>query len=162
MKTVITFKAIRDRKVVFKDIPIEHNFEVIPECEFHGVKLPATSIESQVINYLDETDKRELMDKYGFDIIIDYYPKRKKKTKEEEIKEFIDYCQPLFEAYPQYKRPFEAIISDHGSFIFGRKKSNYNKLTQIMSIYDMVMKGASGTMDMVLKTLKSDNIKKLD
>lgn len=162
MKTIITFKAVRDRKVVFKNIPIEHNFKVIPESEFYGVKLPAISIESQVINYLDETDKRELMDKYNFDIIIDYYPKKKRKTKEDEVIEFMEYCQPLFEKHPEYKRPFEAIISDHGLFIFGRKKSNYNKLIEIMNIYNMVMKGANGTMDMVLKTLKSDNIKKLD
>lgn len=162
MKTIITFKAFKDRKIVYRNIPIKHDFKEIPESEFQGVKLPPISIESQVINYLDEIDKTELMEKYGFDMIIDYYPKRRSKTKEEEIYEFMMYCEPLFKEHPEYKRPFEGIISDHKDFLFGKRKRNDTKLLEIMSIYNMVMKGANGAMDIAVKIFTSPNQKELE
>ena len=80
MVTVITFKAISERKIVHKNIAIEHNFEEIPPIKFMGVELPATSVESQVIDMLDESDKSQIMIDYDFDIILDYYPKKPRKN----------------------------------------------------------------------------------
>lgn len=72
MKTIITFKALRGREIVYKNIPIYHNFKEIPPHEFDGLK-PAISVEDQVIRHLDEIDKRDMMIEHDFDIIIDYY-----------------------------------------------------------------------------------------
>lgn len=97
MKTKVTFKVLSDRKVIQKTLEIEHpRFEEIPEQMFNGIKLPRTSIESQVIDYLDSIDKRDLMVENDFDIIIDYWPckKRSKNGKDKEIKEFIKFCKP--------------------------------------------------------------------
>lgn len=81
MKTIITFKALRRGRVVHKHVPIYHNFEELPSTEFNGITFPPTSVESQVIEQLDNMDKSDLMFKYDFDIILDYYPKRKREKK---------------------------------------------------------------------------------
>ena len=115
-KTIVTFKALRDGVVVYKNIPIYHHFQELPAEEFNGIQLPATSVESQVIHYLDEIDKRDMMIQYDFDIIIDYFPK-KKRVKKNEIEEFVKFCKPYLDLYPQLTRPFEAVISE-GSYTF--------------------------------------------
>ena len=157
-KTIITFKAITsDRRIVHKNIAIEHEFEVIPSRMWRGIELPATSIEEQVMNQLDETDKRQIMLDYDFDIILDYYPKKPRKKKADEIAEFMKYCEPIFEAFPHYKRAYEAIISEYKDNLFGKRKSNKTKLDEVMSIHSMIMKGAQGTIDMALKILNQTN-----
>ena len=84
MKTKVKFKAISHQgEVVYFTHEFEHpDFEVKPPSEFLGVKLPETTIESQVIDWLDSQDKKSLMydkDVYG---IIDYWipTKVKKQT----------------------------------------------------------------------------------
>lgn len=143
MVTVITFKAISERRVVHRNIPIEHNFEEIPPTKFHGVELPPTSVESQVINMLDETDKSQIMVDYGFDIILDYYPKKPRKKKVDELKEFIEYCQEVVDKIPSFKIPLEAIISESKD-LFGKGKSNEAKLKEIIKRYDLIIKGVNG------------------
>lgn len=158
--TNVTFKAITDdRRLVNKSIPIHHNFEVIPEQEFMGVMLPPTSVEYQVIEFLDKQDKRELMDKYGFVLIIDYYIKKKRKTKADEFEEFKKFLAPYFAQSPILKRPFEAIISESKDMLFGKGKSNETKLKEVMNAYEMIIKGIHGALNMMLnkvnKTLES-------
>lgn len=151
--TNVTFKALtNDRRLVHKIIPIHHNFEVIPEQNWNGVKLPQTSVESQVINFLDEQDMRELMDKYDFYLIIDYYIKKKKKrkTKADEFEEFSKFLSPYFAMFPTLKRPYEAIISESKDVLFGKGKSNKQKLEEVMNAHSMIIKGIEGTLSMVL------------
>ena len=150
----VTFKALTDdRRLVHKTIPIHHNFEVIPEQIWHGVKLPPISVESQVIHFLDEQDKRELMEKYNFYIIIDYYIKKKRKTKADEFEEFRKFIAPYFAEFPILKRPFEAIISESKDMLFGKGKSNEAKLKEVMNAYEMIIKGVHGAVNMVLKNI---------
>ena len=150
----VTFKALTDdRRLVHKTIPIHHNFEVIPEQIWHGVKLPPISVESQVIHFLDEQDKRELMEKYNFYIIIDYYIKKKRKTKADEFEEFRKFLAPYFEEFPILKRPFEAIISESKDMLFGKGKSNETKLKEVMNAYEMIIKGVHGAVNMVLNNI---------
>ena len=157
-KTIITFKAITsDRRIVHKNITIEHEFEVIQAQKWHGIDLPPTSIEEQVMNQLDKTDKSQIMLDYDFDLIIDYWPKKPRKKRTDEIVEFMKYCEPIFEAFPNWKRPFEAIISDHKDKLFGKRKSNKTKFEEILSIYMMTMKAANGALDMALKIFKKPN-----
>lgn len=165
--TIITFKAITsERKIVRRNIPIEHEFEVIPAQKWHGIDLPPTSIEEQVMNQLDETDKSQIMADYDFDIILDYWPKKPRKKKGDELKEFMEYCQPIIDLNPSFKRPFEAIISECKDTLFGKGKSNKTKLDEVMKMYELIMKSTSGTLDMVNKTLdrilKDDKTKKLE
>lgn len=162
--TKVTFKAITDdRRLVHKTIPIHHNFEVIPEQEFMGVMLPQTSVEYQVIHFLDEQDKSELMDKYGFSMIIDYYVKKKRKTKADEFEEFRKFLVPYFAMYPQLKRPFEAIISESKDTLFGKGKSNEKKLKEVINAHSMILKAVDGTLNLMLKGVygKDNNEKAL-
>lgn len=165
--TIITFKAITsERKIVRRNIPIEHEFEVIPAQKWHGIDLPPTSIEEQVMNQLDETDKSQIMADYDFDIILDYWPKKPRKKKGDELKEFMEYCQPIIDLNPSFKRPFEAIISECKDSLFGKGKSHKTKLDEVMKMYELIMKGTSGTLDMANKALNrilnSDKTKKLE
>lgn len=164
--TIITFKAITsDRRIVNRNIPIEHDFVEIPAQKWHGIDLPPTTVEEQVMNQLDETDKTNIMLDNDFDLIIDYWPKkpRKRKKKDDELKEFMRYCQPLIDENPSFKRPFEAIISESKDTLFGKGKSNEAKLKEVMKMYDLVMKGASGVTKMVMGILAKydDESKKL-
>lgn len=163
--TIITFKAITsERKIVRRNIPIEHEFEVIPAQKWHGIDLPPTSIEEQVMNQLNETDKSQIMADYDFDIILDYWPKKPRKKKGDELKEFMEYCQPIIDLNSSFKRPFEAIISECKDTLFGKGKSNKTKLDEVMKMYELIMKGTSGTLDMVNKLLEKtlDRTKKLE
>ena len=59
MKTKVIFRGLSDGRIVYRHIQIRHNFSIIPETEFLGYKLPAQSVESQVIDYLDSIDKSD-------------------------------------------------------------------------------------------------------
>lgn len=155
--TNVTFKALTDdRRLVRKTIPIHHNFEVILEQEFMGVMLPPTTVEEQVIHFLDEQDKSELMDKYGFYMIIDYYIKKKRKTKTNEFEEFRKFLALYFAQFPILKRPFEAIISESKDMLFGKGKSNETKFKEVMNSHLMILKGVNGAFDIVLKILRNN------
>ena len=152
--SIITFKAITsDRRIVCKNIPIHHNFEVIPSQEYMGVTLPPTSVEEQVIHFLDEQDKTALMEKYDFYLIIDYYPKKKRKSNANEFEEFKNFITPILNQFPVLKRPFEAIISESKDVLFGKGKSNEEKLKEVMNSHSMIMKGVHGVVNMVLKNI---------
>ena len=155
-KTIITFKALRDGRVVYKSIPIHHNFKELPPSDFNGIKLPATSVESQVIHYLDEIDKGDMMIQYNFDIIIDYFPK-KKKVKKNEIETFIKFCKPYLDMYPSLIRPFEAVISEAQNIIFGNNKSNEQKFKEVLKMIDISFKASAGTMEIINAILNREN-----
>lgn len=155
-KTIITFKALRDRRVVYKHIPVYHNFKELPESYINGIKLPVTSIESQVMNYLDEIDKSDIMIQHNFDIIIDYFPK-KKRVKKNEIEEFIKFCKPCLDLYPQLIKPFEVVISESQELLFGNNKSNKQKFKEVLSMINVSLKAATGTMNLINKILKETN-----
>lgn len=155
-KTIVTFKALRDGVVVYKNIPIYHHFQELPAEEFNGIQLPATSVESQVIHYLDEIDKRDMMIQYDFDIIIDYFPK-KKRVKKNEIEEFVKFCKPYLDLYPQLTRPFEAVISESQELLFGKRKSNEQKFKEVLGMINVSFKAAEGTMNLMNKILKRTN-----
>lgn len=169
-KTIVTFKALRKGKVVYKNIPISHHFEELPEENFNGIQLPITSVESQVIHYLDEIDKRDMMVQYDFDIIIDYFPK-KKRVKKNEVEEFVKFCRPYLDMYPYLIRPFEAVISESQDLLFGKRKSNEQKFKETLHLISVSFKAAEGAMNLInriwkgtsdeLKTLSAD-IKSID
>lgn len=152
-KTIVTFKALSNRKIVYKNIPILHDFVELPAEKFMGIKLPRTSVEYQVINYLDEIDKSEIMSKYGFDMIFDYYVRKKQKKQRlsDEFKDFVNYIKPTIGENPILKRPFEAIISESYDVLFGYKKSNAQKLKEVINSYTMITKAVGGTLDTLLK-----------
>ena len=160
MKTKITFKVLSDRKVIYKTLEIEHpRFEEIPEQMFNGVKLPRTSIESQVIDYLDSIDKRNLMVENDFDIIIDYWPckKRSKNCKDKEIKEFITFCKPYLTMFPEMIRPFRAVISNSKDILFGHHKSNETKFKEVLNLIDTAYKATQGVLNMVTNITNKHN-----
>lgn len=153
MITKVCFKAISNHKIVRKTVSIEHNFEVIPGEEFLGYKLPETSIESQVIDWLDTIDKSDIMLKYDFDMIIDYYVPKKKKKKSDEIAEFIEYLRPYITE--DMYRPIEAIISEAKDILFGKGKSNETKAKELFIIYEIVNKSIKGTLNSIEKIIEN-------
>lgn len=150
MKTKIVFKGLSNGKVIRRTIPIEHNFKEIPSGEFLGYMLPRQSVESQVIDYLDTIDKSEIMAKYNFDLILDYYIPKKKKSKDEEIAEFIDYLSK----FVPIDRPIEAIISEAEDMLFGQGKSNKTKAIEVIKMLTIAYKASTGTMAMVSNMFK--------
>lgn len=165
-KTIITFKAITsDRRIVTRNITIENEFEIIPAQKWRGIDLPPTSIEEQVMNMLDESDKNQIMIDYDFDIILDYYPKKPRKKKAdaiaEEMTDFVRYYEPIIMLHPSFKRPYEAIISEYKDFLFGKRKSHKTKLEEITKIYEISMKASLGTMNIVQKIFHSCDNKNL-
>lgn len=153
MITKVCFAALSNHKIVRKIVPIEHNFEVISGEEFLGYKLPETSIESQVIDYLDIIDKSDIMLKYDFDMIIDYYVPKKKKKKSDEIAEFIEYLKPY--VTEDMYRPIEAIISEAKDILFGKGKSNETKVKELFIIYGIVNKSIKGTLNSIEKIIEN-------
>lgn len=91
MERKIKFKVIKDRGRVSLMSKIMNfpNFEIIPPKLFQGIILPEISVESQIIDYLDEMDKKEFMYQNDISIIIDYWvcvPKKNKISLLEAIK----------------------------------------------------------------------------
>lgn len=159
-KTIVTFKVLRDHRIVRKNIPIEHDFKVIPPTVFNGATLPAVSVEDQVMQYLDEMDKAELMIENGFDVIIDYYPKKVVK-KRDEVAEFIDFCKPYIRMFPHLERPFSAIMAESKDVLFGRNKSNETKMMEMLNMVSVAFKASQGTISMVERMIDNYSNNKL-
>jgi hypothetical protein len=158
MKTKVTFKALRCGKVVYKTIPIEHEFKVIPPCVLMGHEFPETSIESQVIEHLDSIDKSDLMVKYDFDIIIDYWVKYE-KPKRNEVKEFEEFCEPLFAEMPDLRRQLSAVCYEMQDTLFGRGKSHATKLKEAVKTLEFSYKVSNAILDELNKVFTSNHNK---
>jgi len=161
MKTKVKFKALSgENKIVTRTITIEHpTFEVIPQQQWNGITFKETSVEAQVIQWLDSIDKHDFMVKHDFSIIFDYWiPKKMKKLNE--VQNFIEFAKPYLARYHILERPFRAIISDHKSLLFGHHKSNETKMKEVLAIIDSCYKVALGTLDHINKVILSEkNVK---
>lgn len=156
MKTRITFKGLDDRgNIIFRTIPIEHNFSVIPSEEFLGYDLPAQSIESQVIDYLDSIDKKQIMDEYGFSVILDYYIPRRNKSKYQEFDEFITYLSTII----PIDRSIEAIITEAKDVLFGKKKSNQQKAMEVLTMRGIAFKVINNTFQIISNEIQKSTRK---
>ncbi|MGM9759316.1 MAG: hypothetical protein ACI30I_04265 [Parabacteroides sp.] len=157
MKTIITFKAQRRGRVVYKHIPICHNFKELPSTEFNGIILPPASVDSQVMEQLDNIDKSDLMLQYDFDAILDYYPKRK-RAKRNEMDEFIDFCEPYLSAHPKFVIPFRKVISESKDVLFGKSKSNEQKFKETLNLVNVSLKAAMGAINLINSILHQKNV----
>lgn len=147
MKTKITFKALHRGKVVRKTLSIEHpDYNIIPSIEFNGFKLPPISIKSQVIDYLDSVDKSDIMAKYDWDMILDYFPAKQRVSsmKNNEVADFIEYMRPLVESRPDLQMPFEAVIRAANDVLFGHRKSNLQKAKEVLKMAELSYVAAIG------------------
>lgn len=144
--TLITFKVLAEGRVRHKTISFEHNFEVIPAQTWNNLTLPSTSVEEQVMDWLDRQDKTTLMQKHGWDIILNYWPK-KLKIKGAEVKSFARYCDPIFKRYPSLLPPFEIVASQFRQKIFGKRLSNEAKLKYIVDHITSMQTGALAAID---------------
>lgn len=148
MKTKVTFKGLSEGKIVYRHIQIRHNFSIIPGETFLGYQLPAQSVESQVIDYLDSIDKSDIMLKYNLEMIIDYWVPKKKK-KRNEVKEFIEFFKPYIT--PDQYRPVEAIISEMKDVLFGKNKSHEQKAMEVLTVLQISYKAGIGALKIVQK-----------
>lgn len=163
MKTLkVTFVAIRDAQVVRKVIPIEHNFDVLPPVVFNGKKFPETSIEEQVMDMLVKKDLSHLMRDNDFDLIVDYYPtpKRKKREKGWEEREFAEYCNSQLKYTPSLIAPFQTVAASCKKILFGKGKSNKTKFEEVSCIVDIAMAMARGTINHLFEAFKDDRPQK--
>lgn len=147
MVTTVTFQVIKDHELVYEDVPIEHDFEIIPPCTWAGVNLPETPISTQLILHLDNINKRDMMIEHDWDLILNYW------VKKDEIQEFKDYCRLYLIDFPSLERPFSAIISEFKDSLFNKGKSNEEKLKEVIDILSIVNKTVSGTINVLLKKL---------
>ncbi len=157
MKTRITFKAIgSDREIKYRIISIEHpDFQPI-----HVPSLPGPDIDvpEQVMEWMRDQDLEDLMVKHDFYLILDYWPakKRKKKTSSLEVAEFAQFCQEVCKDNPELRRPIEAIVSEHGKYLFGHGKTSKEKFEEVLAILDMCYKVVFGTLGMISKHLHNN------
>ena len=93
------------------------------------------------------------MNQYEFDVILDYFPK-KKRVKKNEVEEFIKFCKPCFDVYPHLIRPFNAVISESQEILFGKRKSNYQKFKEVLNMVGISFKVVGGTIDVITKIIK--------
>lgn len=153
MKTKVTFKALRRGRIVHKTILVEHpDFNILPSEIFDGVELPSISIESQVIDYLDSIDKADMMAKNDWDVILNYYPYKRRKRKGE-IEDFIEFMRPYVEMFPELARPIEAVMSEAQCVLFGHRKSNETKARELLKMLSMTLLASKGTLDAAMKYL---------
>lgn len=152
MITNVTFEVLTNHKYVIQTIPIEHpEFEIIPAVNFQGTELPEISIEDQVICWLYEMDKSQLMEDNYWDLIIDFYI-LDIKNEEEEIKEFLEYSSSFLSS--DLERPFSAVCSECKDLLFGQGKSNIEKFEMVMKLISMCNKISLGTLQMVINSTK--------
>lgn len=154
MKTNITFKVLSDHRIFKKTIPIEHNFVQYTDS-FDGQNWVVT-IEHQVMEMLDNMDKKEMMDKYGWEMIFDYYPtfRKTKRSIQEEINDFLMIVTPYI--HKDMIRQFSAITYEAKEILFGKGKSHSVKLKEILTMMEISNKSISGVLDV----LKKDMIEK--
>lgn len=146
MKTNITFKVLADHRIFRKTIPIEHNFVQYTDS-FDGYSWVVT-IEHQVMEMLDGMDKKEMMDKYGWDMIFDYYPtfpNRKKRSVQEEIDEFLMFVKPYISK--DLIRQFSAVTYEAKEILFGKGKSHSVKLKEILTMMGISNKSIFSVLD---------------
>lgn len=98
---------------------------IIPGEEFNGYKFPDTSIESQVIDYLDSIDKSEMMYHHNIDIIFDYYIK-KEYSIDDEIIDFINYISKYISL--DDNKQIRTLLYEAKDILFGQNKSNETKV----------------------------------
>lgn len=152
MITNVTFEVLTNRKYDIQTIPIEHpEFKIIPPVVFEGTELPEISIEEQVICWLSEMDRSQLMEDNDWDLIIDFYI-LDIKSKEEEIKEFLEYSSPFLSS--DLERPFSAVCSECEDLLFGQGKSNIEKFEIVIKLMNMCNKISLGTLQMIINSTK--------
>lgn len=152
MKTNITFKVLADHRIFRKTIPIEHNFVQYTDS-FDGQSFVVT-IEHQVMEMLDNMDKKEMMDKYGWEMIFDYYPTfstRKKRSVQEEIDEFLMIVKPYISNH--LIRQFSAITYESKEILFGKGKSHSVKLKEILTMMKISNMAILGVLDVLKKDM---------
>lgn len=143
METKIKFKCLIRGKIKNIIIPIEHN---ITSPNYNGIRWE--SIEEQVIDYLDDIDKRDIMIKYDIDVIIDYYPYIRKKKKNE-IDEFFKFCQNVGFDEDTILR-IGAVANSMRNVIFGKGYSNYKKAEILLSSLKFGMEFTSKILDKIM------------
>lgn len=144
MITKVKFKCISRGGVRNIVIPIEHN---ITAPYYNGVRM--VSVEEQVIDHLDNIDKRDIMVKYDVDIIIDYCPYIRKKKKNE-IEEFLKFCQNVGFDENTILR-IGAVANSMKNEIFGKGYSNYRKAEILLSSLKFGMNFTSEVLDKIIK-----------
>jgi hypothetical protein len=159
MKTDVEFIAVRKGEgIINVVIPIEHNFEIEPPIIYNGIKFPETSIEYQLMNYLDEIDKSQLMLEYDLDMIIDYHIYYEHKE-EDEIKELFYFLQPVVDMNENLRIPLESIIFESKEILFNCGKTTEQKAKEVLQILGISYKSMTGIMNTLLEKL--DNKKRI-
>lgn len=154
MITKVEFTVIRDHELEVLVLPIEHDFEVLPTHTLDGVELPETSIEYQVMVYLDELDKSKIMEENDIDLIIDY----KIYTEVDEVQELYNYLQPLVDADESMRIPLESVISESRDILFGCGKTVEQKAHEVIRMVDISYKAAIGALKMINDMLGTKKI----
>lgn len=114
-----------------------------------------SSIEDQIINYLDNNDKIEIMEKYDMQIIIDYYVHRSKKrvSEKESFAQFLAMLNTngVIDDKLLYDIRAYASIS---KTLFGRRKSHHTKLKEIFDGISIAQKIAINYYEKIIERIQ--------
>lgn len=110
---------------LFPDFKVKYEF-------FQGEKYEI-SIEEQMMEHLDSVDKIEFMNKNGMSVILDYSIYHK-KPRVSEKESFIKYLKDNYITFGITEKLLIDLLqyASKSKTIFGKRKSNYQKLMEIM------------------------------
>lgn len=163
----LDISCLRDGEMQHVIIPIETpDFEVIPPQMFHGIQLPATSIESQVSDWFADQDHRAIMDKYDMDIIFDWQVYHEVDIEQE----FLEYISPIAQyiqlTMPHTLQAFYQVIKNMGPTLYAAGLTHEQRLDLVMHSWSMMtgvaLESISRTLDYVTSILSDGLIKRLD
>lgn len=151
MKQKFKFKALNYKgKIVF--FTKEYNcpdFEIIPSKKLNKIELPETTIESQLMDWLDNQNKEELMIEKNVSIIFDYWIVKKNPVK----LTIFDYLKQL-NIPEQMLFDLTAIYKEIKPILKGK---SINKQIEILfSHLNIGYKVSSTSYKNILKILKED------
>jgi hypothetical protein len=151
MKIKVKFKGVNSYgKIVHFTKEIEcPDFKVIPPSVYDGIELLETSINRQIMDWLDEQDKSDIMISKDLYLILDYYiPEKKIKTTLKDLLINLDLSEKLMIDILAIYKEIKPLL---------KNKSAESQLEIILSHLKVGYKASTNSYDRILKILKAPN-----
>lgn len=130
--------------------------EQTDEVILNGQCLPVTiTVEDQIMEYLDEMDKSDIMAKYDMRIIIDYHITPQPVDEIEDFKTYLYYWCKVCHIGPDM---LMAVIeyAANSQTIFGCGKTNIQKLTDILDGLGLCFRAKTAAYDDAVEMLRGN------
>ena len=130
--------------------------EYTDEVVLNGEHLSITiTVEDQIMEYLDEMDKSDIMAKYDMEIIIDYHITPPPVDEMEDFKTYLYYWCRVCHINPDM---LMAVIeyAANSKTIFGCGKTNFQKLADILDGLNLCFRAKTAAYNESIEMLRGD------